>query len=87
MDSRIALVGIVIENKDSVEKLNSILHEYGEYIVGRMGIPYHKRNVSVISVVIDAPSDIINALSGKLGMLPRINTKTIYSKTSSDVNF
>jgi len=80
METRIALIGIVIENKDSVEKLNSILHEYGEYIVGRMGIPYHKRHISVISIVMDAPNDIISALSGKLGMLPDVNAKTVYSK-------
>lgn len=80
METRIALIGIVVENKDSVEKLNAILHEYGEYIVGRMGIPYHKRHVSVISVVLDAPNDVISALSGKLGMLPNVSTKTVYSK-------
>jgi putative iron-only hydrogenase system regulator len=80
METRIALVGIVVENTDSVEKLNAILHEYGEYIVGRMGIPYHKRHVSVISVVLDAPNDVISALSGKLGMLPNVSTKTVYSK-------
>jgi putative iron-only hydrogenase system regulator len=80
METRIALIGIVIENEDSVEKLNSILHEYGKYIVGRMGVPYHKRKISVISIIIDAPNDIISALSGKLGMLPNVNTKTIYSK-------
>ena len=83
METRIALIGIVVENKDCIEKLNAILHEYGEYIVGRMGIPYPKRHVSVISVVVDAPSDIISALSGKLGMLPHVNIKTVYSKLSS----
>ena len=66
MESRIALIGIIVEEKDSVERLNTVLHEYGEYVVGRMGIPYHKRQVSVISIVIDAPSDVISALSGKL---------------------
>lgn len=80
MDSRIALIGIVIENTESAEKINAILHEYGEYIVGRMGIPYHKRHISVISVVMDAPNDVISALSGKLGMLPHVSTKTVYSK-------
>lgn len=68
------------------KKLNAILHEYGEYIVGRMGIPYPKRRVSVISVVVDAPGDIISALSGKLGMLPHVNIKTVYSKLSSIVD-
>lgn len=80
MESRIALIGIVVENTDSVEKINSVLHEYGEYIVGRMGIPYHKRNISVISIVMDAPGDVISALSGKLGMIPHVNIKTVYSK-------
>ena len=86
MENRIALIGIIVENKDSVEKLNNILHDYGEFIVGRMGIPYSKRKVSIISVVVDAPSNIISALSGKLGMLPNVNAKTVYSKihASSD---
>ena len=83
METRIALIGIVVENKDSVKKLNEILHEYGEYIVGRMGIPYPKRNISVISIVMDAPSDTVSALSGKLGMIPHVNIKTVYSKLSS----
>ena len=80
MESRIALIGIVVENTDSVEKINAVLHEYGEYIVGRMGIPYHKRHISVISIVMDAPGDAISALSGKLGMIPHVNIKTVYSK-------
>ena len=80
METRIALIGIVVENRESAEKLNTILHEYGEYIIGRMGIPYPKRNVSVISVVLDAPNDTISALSGKLGMVPNVNIKTVYSK-------
>lgn len=85
METRIALIGIIVENKDSIEKLNSILNEYGNYIIGRMGIPHQKRSISVISIVIDAPGDVINALSGKLGMLPNINVKTMYSKLSSNV--
>lgn len=84
METRIALIGIVIENRESSKKLNEILHEYGEFIVGRMGIPYRKRNISVISIIIDAPSDTISALSGKLGMIPYINIKTVYSKLSSN---
>ncbi len=83
METRIALIGIVVEHKDSVKKLNDILHEYGEYIVGRMGIPYPKRNISVISIVMDSPSDTISALSGKLGMIPHVTIKTVYSKLSS----
>ncbi|MBU3092368.1 iron-only hydrogenase system regulator [Clostridium sp. CM028] len=80
METRIALIGIIVENTDAAPKLNSILHEYREYIVGRMGVPYLKRHISVISIVVDAPNDVISALSGKLGMLPNVNTKTIYSK-------
>lgn len=68
-----------MENPDSVEKLNSILHDYSAYIIGRMGIPYRERGVSVISVAVDAPHDAISALSGKIGRLPGINAKTVYS--------
>ena len=82
METRLALIGIVVENNESAQKINDVLHEYGEYIVGRMGIPYRKRNVSVISIVIDAPSDVISALAGKLGMIPDVNIKTVYSKLS-----
>lgn len=82
METRLALIGIVVENNESAKKINDVLHEYGEYIVGRMGIPYRKRNVSVISIVIDAPSDLISALAGKLGMIPDVNIKTVYSKLS-----
>lgn len=84
METRIALIGIIVEDRSSVEKLNAILSEYGQYIIGRMGIPYQKKEVSIISVVIDAPNNIISALSGKLGMLPNVNTKTIYSKVSDN---
>ena len=66
---RIALVGIVVEDMTVTERLNQILHEYGSYIVGRMGIPYHDRGISIISVVMDAPQSVVSALSGKLGML------------------
>ena len=81
MDTRIALIGIIVDNIDSTEKLNTILHEYGQYIIGRMGIPYREKNVSIISVVIDATNDVISSLSGKLGMIEGINVKTVYSKT------
>ena len=78
MDTRLALLGIIVGKRNITEKLNEILHEYGEYIVGRMGIPYHERGVHVISIIVDAPQNIISALSGKLGMLPEVSTKTIY---------
>lgn len=79
-DTRIAVIGIIVENPDSVEKLNKILHEYSQYIIGRMGIPYPKKGVSIISIVIDAPNEMISALSGKIGMLPNVSAKTVYSK-------
>lgn len=78
--NRVALIGIMIENKESVGKINDILHTYASYIIGRMGIPYQKRNISIISVAIDAPNDIINTISGKLGALDGVSSKTIYSK-------
>ncbi|MDP4178966.1 MAG: iron-only hydrogenase system regulator [Bacillota bacterium] len=83
METRIAIIGIIIENNNSIEKMNSILHEYSEFIIGRMGIPYPKRHVNIISIAIDAPNNIISALSGKLGMLPSVNIKTVYSKVSA----
>ena len=80
MDTRIALIGIVVENMDSVGELNHLLSQYGQYIIGRMGIPHREKNHSIISIAMDAPGDIISALSGKIGMLPGISTKTIYAK-------
>lgn len=80
METRVALIGIVVSDTDSVSRLNEILHENAKYIIGRMGIPYEKAGVSIISVAIDAPVDIINSLSGKLGALSGVTTKTIYSK-------
>lgn len=82
METRVALIGIIVEDKESVEKLNAILHEYGKYIIGRMGLPYHEKGINIISIAIDAPQDIISAISGKLGKLTGISTKTAYSKTS-----
>ncbi len=78
--TRVALVGIVVENPDAVPKMNEILHEYARYVIGRMGIPYEKRGVSIISVAVDAPADVVSALSGRIGRLSGISTKTIYSK-------
>ena len=79
METRVAVISIIVENSDMVEKLNGLLHEYGEYVIGRMGIPYRKRGVSIISVAMDAPQAIIAALSGKIGALPGITVKTAYS--------
>ena len=80
METRIALIGIMVENTEAVEKLNGILHEYGKYIIGRMGLPLREKKLSIISIVIDAEADIISSLAGKLGMLKGIRVKTLYSK-------
>ena len=80
METRVALIGIIIENPESVEEMNSLLHEYSSYIIGRMGVPYREKGISIISVVMDAPMNKISSLSGKLGMLDGVSTKTIYSK-------
>lgn len=79
METRVAIVGIIVENPDSVERLNAVLHEYGAYIIGRMGIPYRERKINIISIAMDAPQDVISALSGKIGRLPGVSTKTAYS--------
>ena len=83
MDTRIAIIGIIIENLNASSQINDILHQYAQYIIGRMGLPHHSSGVSIISVVAEAPQNIISALSGKLGMLPDVSTKTIYSKHTS----
>ena len=79
METKVALIGIVVSDLDAVEKLNHLLHEYGEYIIGRMGIPYHKKSINIISIAIDAPQDIINTLAGKIGRIDGVTTKTVYS--------
>jgi len=83
MEKRVALIGIIVENKDSVEMLNSILHDYGQYIIGRMGLPYRERGISIISITMDAPQDTISALSGKIGRLSGVSVKTVYSNVIS----
>ena len=84
MEQRVALIAIIIEKKDHVGRLNHLLHEYGDYVIGRMGLPYPKRGIQIISVAVDAPRDVINTLSGKLGRLDGITTKTVYSGLVSD---
>ena len=79
METRVAVMSIIVENPESVEKLNSILHDHGEYIIGRMGIPYRKRNISIISIALDAPQNTLSALAGKIGSLKGISVKTAYS--------
>ena len=79
METRVAVISIIVEKGDSVPLLNGILHEYGEYIIGRMGIPYKSKGINVISVAVDAPQDIINTLSGKVGKLDGVMSKAAYS--------
>lgn len=79
METRVAVISIIVESPESVEKLNSILHEYGEYIIGRMGIPYRRKNINIISIALDAPHNTVSALSGKIGNLSGIHAKTAYS--------
>ena len=79
MDTRVAAISIIVENPESVEKLNALLHEAGQYIIGRMGIPYRERKISIICLAIDAPNDRINALTGALGRIKGLRAKATYS--------
>ena len=80
METRIAMIGIIVEDPEAVEQINGLLHAYSQYIIGRMGLPYRERQLSIISLVLDGPGEAISALSGKLGMLPGVSTKTLYAK-------
>ena len=80
METRVALLGIIVENTDEIERLNRILHGYAEYIIGRMGIPYSRKQMNIISIVMDAPEEQISALAGQIGMLRGISSKVIYGK-------
>ncbi|MBS5729604.1 MAG: iron-only hydrogenase system regulator [Clostridium sp.] len=84
MQTRVAVMSAIVENTDSVEKLNELLHQYGEFIIGRMGLPYKTRKINIVSIALDAPQDTISSLAGKLGNLPRVSVKTAYSNVSSD---
>ncbi|MBQ6468307.1 MAG: iron-only hydrogenase system regulator [Clostridia bacterium] len=79
MDKRVAVISMIVENPESTAKLNSVLHDYSEYIIGRMGIPYKEKNLSVISIVLDAPQDVISALAGKTGSIDGVSSKTSLS--------
>ncbi len=85
METRVAIIGIIVENSESVSELNAILHEYGSYIIGRMGIPYHIRGINIISVAVDAPQAVISALSGKIGRLSGVSAKTAYSNVTANL--
>lgn len=80
MDKKLAVVAIIVENPDSVEKVNALLHEYRDYVIGRMGLPHRERNLSVISIVIDTTPELINGLSGKLGMIDGVKSKVLTTK-------
>ena len=79
METKVAVVAVVVEDRDSVERLNEILHDYADYIIGRMGIPYRAKKINIISVVVDAPHDVISAWSGKIGNLKGVTARTVYS--------
>lgn len=83
-EQRIALIGIIVEKLEASSKLNAVLHDYSAYIIGRMGIPYRKNGISIISVAVDANNAIISALSGKLGMIDGLSVKTIYARPQTD---
>lgn len=76
--TRVALIGIIVEDREAAARINGLLHEYSEYVIGRMGIPYREKELNVISVVLDAPQSIVSALSGKLGMIPGVSSKCVY---------
>ena len=80
METRVAVISIIIENPDSVQAMNELLHQYSSYIIGRMGIPYRAKGINILSVAVDAPQDQISALSGKIGRLPGVSAKAAYSK-------
>ena len=79
MDTRVAVMSIIVEDRASTEKINALLHEYREYIIGRMGIPYRERKISIISIALDAPQNTISSLAGKIGSLTGVSVKTAYS--------
>ena len=80
METRVALIGIIVENSESTAQLNALLHDAGQYIIGRMGLPYRAKGVNIISVVLDAPQDVISALAGRIGRLPGVSAKTAIAK-------
>lgn len=80
-ERRVSVISIIVGDRESAGAINDLLHQYGQYVIGRMGIPYHDRGVSIICVVLDAPANITSALSGKLGMLRGVNAKTVTART------
>lgn len=84
MSTRVAVIAIVVENPDSVTAINALLHDASEFVLGRLGVPYRERGISLISVALDAPQDVISALSGRIGALPGVSAKTVYSNIITD---
>ena len=84
MDTRVAVMSIIVEDKESVEALNAVLHEYSEVIIGRMGLPYKPKNINIISIAMDAPQDVISALSGRVGNLKGVSVKTAFSSVAPE---
>ena len=82
METRVAVISIIIENAESVEKMNDLLHQYSKYVIGRMGIPYREKGINIVSVAIDAPQDAISTLSGKIGKLEGVSSKVAYSNVA-----
>lgn len=83
-ETRVAVMGIIVEDTNSTEALNAILHEYGSYIIGRMGVPYREKNINIVSIALDAPQDTISAMSGRIGKLSGISVKTAYSNVKGN---
>ena len=84
METRVAVMSIIVEDTESVERMNAILHEYGEYVIGRMGIPYRQRGINIISVALDAPQDVVSALAGKVGKLEGVSVKTAFTQKGAE---
>ena len=84
METRVAVMSIIVENKNSVERLNSVLHEFGDFVIGRMGIPYRQKGINLVAIALDAPQDTISALAGKIGNIDGVSVKTAYSNVISN---
>jgi len=79
METRAAVIAVIVKDTEAANEINAVLHEYGRYIIGRMGLPYPKKGISIISVAVDAPQDVINTLAGKIGRIKDVTAKTVYS--------
>ena len=86
MSTRVAVIAIIVEDPAAVEAINALLHDAAPYVIGRMGVPYRERSISLISVALDAPQDVISALSGRIGALPGVSAKTAYSNVFSEAD-